>query len=60
MRRKRDMTVPEESSPKTHTTDDVVAGPDRREDIADRGEGRSMREALEEAGITPETVEEGE
>ncbi|OBQ50505.1 hypothetical protein A4U61_09955 [Streptomyces sp. H-KF8] len=50
------MTVPEENRPKTETTDQVVATPDEQENK--RGdESKNMREAMEEAGITPEDYE---
>ncbi|SDD49477.1 M20 family metallo-hydrolase [Streptomyces prasinopilosus] len=50
------MTVPEENRPKTETTDQVVATPDEQENKRD-DESKNMREAMEEAGITPEDYE---
>lgn len=55
------MTVPDENRPKTGKTDDTsVAKPDeeRRSQQNQGGAGRSMREALDEADITPEDYEE--
>ncbi|MEU3526291.1 hypothetical protein AB0E62_20895 [Streptomyces sp. NPDC038707] len=53
------MTVPEENRPKTTTTDDVIepAGTGKEEQQPGAS-GRSMREAMEEAGITPDDYEE--
>jgi len=53
------MTVPEENRPKTDTTDEVLG---RGEDGARRqeqeaAEGRTMREALEDADVRPEDFE---
>ncbi|MCK8678232.1 hypothetical protein [Streptomyces lichenis] len=57
------MTVPEDR-PKTDTTDQVVDPRDDRdttEPAAPRGAtGRTMGEALEEAGLRPEDVERDE
>ncbi|MGW3681741.1 hypothetical protein [Streptomyces prasinus] len=50
------MTVPEENRPKTETTDQVVTTPDEQENKRD-DESKNMREAMEEAGITPEDYE---
>jgi 3-oxoacyl-(acyl-carrier-protein) synthase len=57
------MTVPDENRPKTGKTDDTsVAKPDeeRRSQQKQENQGarRSMREALDEADITPEDYEE--
>ncbi|MBQ0826305.1 hypothetical protein [Streptomyces tagetis] len=52
------MTVPEENRPKTETTDEVLG---QREENASRppgGTGRTLREALEEARVTPDDFEE--
>ncbi|GHE52396.1 hypothetical protein GCM10018785_22460 [Streptomyces longispororuber] len=57
------MTVPEENRPKTGTTDDTVFDTDAT-DTADEstagGTGRTVREAMEEAGVRPEDFEEQE
>jgi hypothetical protein len=63
----REMTVPEENRRKTSTTDDVITRPEKIEDEnrkraeADReaphASGRTMREAMEEAGVKPEDYE---
>ncbi|WP_228973612.1 hypothetical protein [Streptomyces sp. DH12] len=52
------MTVPEENRPKTTSTDDVVQTPgDPASTGQDNGAtGRTMREAIEEAGLTPDDV----
>ncbi|MEV6177020.1 hypothetical protein ACIHAR_12100 [Streptomyces sp. NPDC052016] len=52
------MTVPEENRPKTGTTDEVVAERKAAEEKAPGGTGRTVREAMEEAGIRPEDFEE--
>ncbi|MEU7282405.1 hypothetical protein AB0A69_27055 [Streptomyces sp. NPDC045431] len=56
------MTVPEENRPKTRTTDDTSAArPDKETRDRDRERqegGRSMREALEEAGVDRDDYEE--
>jgi hypothetical protein len=55
------MTVPEENRQKTRTTDDVVMEPaeEQGEKPATTGPtGRTMREAMEEAGIRREDFEE--
>ncbi|WP_318204793.1 hypothetical protein [Streptomyces sp. SCL15-4] len=53
------MTVPEENRPKTSTTDQVVESADTGDEQQQPGaSGRSMREAMEEAGITPDDFEE--
>ncbi|UCM88190.1 hypothetical protein [Streptomyces marincola] len=55
------MTVPEENRPKTPTTDETLTEPERGErrrapgrDEPGRGQGATMREALEDAEVTPE------
>jgi hypothetical protein len=51
------MTVPEENRPKTDTTDENL---EQRDDAARRQqntEGRTMREALEDADVRPEDFE---
>jgi hypothetical protein len=62
----REMTVPEENRPKTSTTDDVITRPEKMEDEnrnkeeserAPDASGRTMREAMEEAGVKPEDYE---
>ena len=52
------MTVPEENREKTETTDPVVSKRTEAEDERKGEEGRSMREALDDAGVTPEDYEE--
>lgn len=54
------MTVPEENRPKTKTTDPVLQSQDEQERRPhDRGAtGRTMREAMEEAGLRPEDTED--
>ena len=55
------MTVPEENRQKTETTDDVVMEPaeEKAGKPAPTGpSGRTMREAMEEAGIQREDYEE--
>jgi hypothetical protein len=55
------MTVPEENRQKTETTDDVVMEPaeEKAGKPAPTGpSGRTMREAMEEAGIQREDFEE--
>ncbi|WP_167343576.1 hypothetical protein [Streptomyces albus] len=53
------MSTPEESREKTTSTDDVLgsSAEEARERTRD-GAGRSMREALEEAGVSPEDYRE--
>ncbi|WP_399934067.1 hypothetical protein [Streptomyces kanamyceticus] len=52
------MTVPEENRPKTTSTDDIIATGDEQENAdKDNGAtGRTLREAMEEAGLEPEDV----
>ncbi|MFE3037866.1 hypothetical protein ACFXKY_40195 [Streptomyces canus] len=50
------MTVPEENRPKTTSTDDVIETPNEKTPPGDGATGRTMREALEEAGINPDDV----
>ncbi|ONK11061.1 hypothetical protein [Streptomyces sp. MP131-18] len=57
------MTVPEENRPKTRTTDEVLDGPEpdaesRGQDEPGRGQGSTMREALEDAEVHPEDFRE--
>ncbi|MFE5186387.1 hypothetical protein [Streptomyces sp. NPDC056628] len=54
------MTTPEENRPKTDTTDEVLT----KKNASGTGTpgagatGRTVREALEEAGVSPEDFEE--
>ncbi|MBT3153885.1 hypothetical protein HTV45_23945 [Streptomyces sp. CHD11] len=52
------MTVPEESRPKTTSTDDVIGTPDEKDDAGQRdgATGRTMREAMDEAGLSPDDM----
>ncbi|WP_188114032.1 MULTISPECIES: hypothetical protein [Streptomyces] len=52
------MTVPEENRPKTTSTDEVVMQPDEEASAEqDNGAtGRTLREAMEEAGLSPDDV----
>ncbi|MEV0241229.1 hypothetical protein AB0I06_15040 [Streptomyces sp. NPDC050674] len=52
------MTVPEENRPKTTSTDEVVETPGAPTTggQGDGATGRTMREALEEAGLSPDDV----
>ena len=52
------MTVPEENRPKTESTDEVVTHRPGKEDRPPGGTGRTVREALEEAGVRPEDYDE--
>ena len=55
------MTVPEENRPKTPTTDPELTDPDaERRDPTETGDGtgRTLREALEEADVTPDDYQE--
>jgi hypothetical protein len=53
------MTVPEENRPKTDTTDEVLeqGENDARQPEQEAAEGRTMREALEDADVRPEDFE---
>ncbi|MFI2644127.1 hypothetical protein [Streptomyces sp. NPDC018610] len=52
------MTVPEENRPKTDTTDEVLEN-GRADASRDQGAtGRTLREALEEAQVSPDDFEE--
>lgn len=59
------MTVPEENRRKTRTTDDVITHPqkienenkEKADERAPDASGRTMREAMEEAGVKPEDYE---
>ncbi|GGQ07587.1 AAA family ATPase [Streptomyces roseolilacinus] len=55
-----EVTVPEENRPKTTTTDDVIESTDteERREQQPGGTGRSLREAMEEAGVKREDYEE--
>ncbi|MGW0718849.1 hypothetical protein ACWD1Z_26005 [Streptomyces sp. NPDC002784] len=55
------MTVPEENRPKTTSTDDVVRTPEEAAtgEQGNGATGRTMREAMEEAGLSPENLREG-
>ncbi|MEU0076171.1 hypothetical protein ABZ027_42620 [Streptomyces sp. NPDC006332] len=52
------MTVPEENRPKTTSTGDVVESPGAETTgvQGDGATGRTMREAMEEAGLSPDDV----
>ncbi|MEU9981009.1 hypothetical protein [Streptomyces sp. NPDC050856] len=55
------MTVPEENRPKTGTTDEIVKDTGDAADAAEEsagGTGRTIKEALEEAGVSREDFEE--
>ncbi|MDQ0585722.1 hypothetical protein [Streptomyces rishiriensis] len=54
------MTVPEENRPKTASTDDVLTDKEAVETDTPGtvGTGRTVKEAFEEAGVTPEDFEE--
>jgi hypothetical protein len=58
-RREKPVTVPEESRRKTDTTDEVIreAAPGADDERAG-GEGSTIREALQDAGVRPEDYEE--
>jgi hypothetical protein len=52
------MTVPEENRPKTDTTDEVLEKQEAtRRQEREAAEGRTMREALEDAEVRPEDFE---
>ncbi|MEU3450849.1 ATP-binding protein [Streptomyces thermolilacinus] len=55
-----DVTVPEENRPKTTGTDEVIESTDNddQQEQQPGASGRSMREAMEEAGVKPEDYEE--
>ncbi|GGQ02295.1 hypothetical protein [Streptomyces roseolilacinus] len=52
------MTVPEENRPKTTSTDDVVETPAEgtRTGQENGATGRTLSEAMEEAGLSPDDV----
>ncbi|WEH39889.1 hypothetical protein [Streptomyces sp. AM 2-1-1] len=53
------MTTPEENRPKTTSTDAVVASPGEEGAATEQDKGatgRTMGEALEEAGLSPDDV----
>ncbi|MFI9799152.1 MULTISPECIES: hypothetical protein [unclassified Streptomyces] len=54
------MTTPEENRPKTGATDEVLTGRNAsKAGTSDAGAtGRTVKEALEEAGVSPEDFEE--
>ncbi|MGW3360317.1 hypothetical protein ACWDFL_33795 [Streptomyces bungoensis] len=54
------MTVPEENRPKTESTDEVLTEKDTTEAQAHEagGTGRTVAEAIEEAGVSPEDFQE--
>ncbi|MEU8467273.1 hypothetical protein AB0F30_04995 [Streptomyces sp. NPDC029006] len=52
------MTVPEENRPKTESTDEVLKDTDATGRPAAGATGRTVEEALEEAGISPDDFEE--
>ncbi|UNS95312.1 hypothetical protein MMF93_01640 [Streptomyces tubbatahanensis] len=52
------MTVPEESRPKTETTDQVVEEAAPPEEQPKTHSGATLREAFEEADVSPEDFEE--
>ncbi|MEU0051819.1 hypothetical protein ABZ299_33270 [Streptomyces sp. NPDC006184] len=52
------MTVPEENRPKTESTDEVVKDTDATDRPAEGATGRTVEEALEEAGISPDDFKE--
>ncbi|MFJ7147610.1 hypothetical protein ACIQVT_05315 [Streptomyces sp. NPDC100445] len=51
------MTVPEENRPKTESTDEILQDTDTDRSAAG-ATGRTVEEALDEAGISPEDFEE--
>ncbi|MFJ9020625.1 hypothetical protein ACIRPU_11660 [Streptomyces sp. NPDC102259] len=52
------MTVPEENRPKTTSTDDVIETPgaETTSGQGDGATGRTMRETMEEAGLSQDDV----
>ncbi|MFE6338545.1 hypothetical protein ACFVP3_09770 [Streptomyces sp. NPDC057806] len=52
------MTVPEENRPKTTSTDDVVRTPEglTTSEQGNGATGRTLREAMEEAGLSPDDL----
>ncbi|UGY93024.1 hypothetical protein [Streptomyces gobiensis] len=52
------MTVPEENRPKTKKTEDTVTHPENMPEEPREEGGRTMEEALDDAGVTPEDFEE--
>jgi hypothetical protein len=56
------MTVPEENRPKTTSTDDIIGthGEDVTPNQGKGGTGRTMSEAIEEAGLGPDDVRDGD
>ncbi|MGW7051043.1 hypothetical protein [Streptomyces sp. NPDC054887] len=52
------MTVPEENRPKTTSTDEVVNDTQEAQKQDAGGSGRTIREAMEEAGVNREDFED--
>ncbi|MDL5205018.1 hypothetical protein [Streptomyces sp. ALI-76-A] len=54
------MTVPEENRPRTESTDGVLTEKDTTgaEEHDTGGTGRTVREAFEQAGVSPDDYEE--
>lgn len=52
------MTTPEENRPKTTSTDEVVKDTDEARSHQEGASGRTIREAMEEAGVSREDFEE--
>ncbi|MEU3295557.1 hypothetical protein ABZ722_24740 [Streptomyces longwoodensis] len=54
------MTVPEENRPRTESTDEVLTSAETEEQGSptEGASGRTMREALQEAGVEPGDFEE--
>ncbi|WP_176709928.1 hypothetical protein [Streptomyces sp. Wb2n-11] len=52
------MTVPEENRPKTESTDEVVKDTSKAGPESEGGTGRTIQEALEEAGVSRDDFEE--
>ncbi|MEV7673189.1 hypothetical protein [Streptomyces sp. NPDC088752] len=53
------MTVPEENRPKTTSTDETIEAPDVQngEERDEGATGRTLREAMEEAGLRPDDIQ---
>ncbi|GAA5707697.1 hypothetical protein [Streptomyces avermitilis] len=54
------MTVHEEDRPKTETTGQVLGTTDEARPGEPSGSGRTLREALEEAGVRPDDFQKSE
>ncbi|MEU6351383.1 hypothetical protein ABZ896_18925 [Streptomyces sp. NPDC047072] len=52
------MTVPEENRPRTHTTDDLLESRGETTPSSTGGSGRTLREAFEEADVSPDDFAE--